>query len=424
MPGSEQPLRTIFEASTEDIGERILWMPDGDDLPFTIVAAPENDDGVKVPNGGDLKAAVARGGTIRLERGGSYRPGSIRISRDDTKLLTFGDASKPMPRVAGYIECDDRKGLTIEGIHFDGVGIKSTGIRCYNTDRIRIAGCRIEHFEDFGIRIQGYGGKRCSGVAIEANLVANNSGDQDSKDSGLHFINVDGAIIRANVFDTNGWRPGKVGSTIYNHNVYIHASCGPVAVLDNVFYNASSHGLQQRSGGDCKGNLFLDNPIHQSYGYVKGDSIFKGGVSGEISGNVYIGGRDISSGPSAGKRGWAVEIGNVKDATIADCLIAHDNQGTEQAIIVRKCEDVKGSARDVKIKKLEIERIYCWAWPKGVIEIKDGLRITTQNRVGGAPPTSGNLRDALGSEFMTRARANPADAAKDGVRRCRSAVGL
>src|SRR3712207_5292995 len=81
-----------------------------------------------------------------------------------------------------------------------------------------------------------------------------------------------------------------------------------VVVRGNVFSNASSHGLQARSGGVIENNVFLNNPLHLSFGHVNGSPVKPGGVTGSIRNNVFLGGGDIGS----LRRGLGVELGNIK----------------------------------------------------------------------------------------------------------------
>src|SRR4030095_8354285 len=76
----------------------------------------------------------------------------------------------------------------------------------------------------------------------------------------------------------------------------------------NVIANASSHGLQARSGGRIENNVFLDNPVGMTFGVVTGAPVTPGGVSGVVNGTVFLGTRDISG----EKRGKGIEVGNTR----------------------------------------------------------------------------------------------------------------
>jgi hypothetical protein len=131
---------------------------------------------------------------------------------------------------------------------------------------------------------------------------------------GLFADGVQGLTVTGNVFDHNGWAAGVPGAepTMYNHNMYITATNSGVVVRNNISANAGSHGLQARAGGIITGNLFINNPIGMSYGLVNGGGDVKlGGVFGEVSDNVFVGGRDIDG----AARGIGLEIANVKGGT-------------------------------------------------------------------------------------------------------------
>lgn len=376
--------------------------------------------GVIVGTAGDLNSAVKSGGTFLFARGNIY-VGNISIKKP-TSLVAWGDPSKPLPIIRGTISATNVTGaITLDGIDVDGTGIKNPGLLAFHCQgELKVLNSKIRNCDDFGMLVVCESRAKRLNVLVDSSLIYNNSGG--GKESGMHFVCVDSGTIRRSVIDTNGWRPGKYGSNVYSHGDYTHGSCGPFTYEDNVLANNSANGLQARSGGDVRRNLFIDNPCQLNFGYVDGDVIFPGGVSGEITGNVFIGGRDITDGPSAGKRGWPILFGNVKAATLADNIIAHDNQGTEQAVVLRSCPNIKGAAKDVGIQSLTFGVNYVLDWPKGFLDNLGFKLLGTP--VGTALPASVNLRNALGADFMTRARANPASAAKDGLAKIKAAAGI
>lgn len=147
------------------------------------------------------------------------------------------------------------------------------------------------------------------------------------------MYNVGNLLLDGNVFDHNGWNEqvAGAGATIFNHNVYIKEDVTNVVIKNNTFANASSHGLQARSGGDIENNLFVNDPIGLAFGYVNGSPITAGGVSGKIAGNVFVGGRDIAG----TARGWAMEVSNIQansGTTIENNVITGDTQNAYAAI--------------------------------------------------------------------------------------------
>jgi hypothetical protein len=159
---------------------------------------------------------------------------------------------------------------------------------------------------------------RPTAVKLRRNVVTDNyapsfnSLGQFITSEGMYAQGVNGLAIEENVFDHNGWMDPAFGNygaipTIYNHNAYLNTLNDGIVITGNTFANGSSHGVQVRAGGVVTNNLFIDNPIAMSYGYVNG-SEKAGGVSGEISGNVVYGSNDISG----SARGWGLEIANTK----------------------------------------------------------------------------------------------------------------
>lgn len=375
--------------------------------------------GVDVPSGGNVGNALRAGGDVRLSRGGTYR-GSLSIGKDGTSLGSYGDSSRPAPVVRGGLRMDGRRNVRIIGIKFDGAGISTNGIDVFNSRDVELTGCQVVGFGGMGITAQGYGGKRCSNVTIRGCLIADNWPATGKHVSGLFASYTDGLWLAESVFDTNGWKPGIKNATIYNHGSYIHATCGPATVSDCVFRDNASHGLQQRSGGPSFRNLFIDNAIHQSYGLVNGAPCFPGGVSGEIKGSVFLGGRDIAG----SKRGWCLELSNIKKVVASDLLMAHDNQNNNVAITVQKSERVENPRELVGVRDLNLRDIYVWDWPRGAIRVSIDPENVRQSRVGAKPPMQADLRKALGTDFMARARRDPSNAARIGIAACRTAAGI
>ena len=223
-------------------------------------------------------------------------------------------------------------------------------------------------FYGTNISIQGYGGGSWSNVAIRRNVVVDAWNLEATHSQGAFLTSVNGLYLDGNVFDHNGWNENIVGAgpTVYNHNVYITSACTGVVVRNNTFANASSHGIQARSGGDIENNLFINNPIGMSYGLVNGGSnLTAGGVSGTISGNVFLGGRDIAGSP----RGWCIDIANLKAAAdgggtvIRDNVFANDNQGHYAAIQLNICDGAQPNfATSPGLNDLTIEGNVVYNW--------------------------------------------------------------
>lgn len=382
-----------------------------------------------IPSGGDYRTAVKAGGVVRLERGGSYSLNASAYANASIQLSIYGDPAKPRPVVhcsgaTTGLGVDGKSNITIDSIDFDGTGTTAgPGIRILNAGHVRITGCNVHDFGGMGITVEAYGGKRCSDVLIQGNAVWGNWPAGAGHVSGLFVSYTDGLVVDGNVFDANGYGHGKP-ATVYNHNVYLHGTNGlagsvPV-VTNNVFARASSHGLQQRSGGISRGNIFIDNPVGQSFGLVNGEAAYPGGVTGDVTGNVYVGSGSIAGSP----RGWALELSNAKDVKVSDLIIAGDKLGAAAAIQVQNCQRLTNPGRELPAARwnLSLSDVYVWDWPAGPIAV--GAGSPTKTRVGITPPIRADPHAALGANFLASARLRPASAAGEGIAAVRRAVGL
>lgn len=384
--------------------------------------------GTPLPSGGDFAKALTKGGTILLERGGTYQVSSVpRITVDGTTVSTYGDPNKPAPKVmqttTGHnLLINDRKNIKIQGIHFDGSKAKpgSSSVGIFNSSDIKILDCKVTNQPGMGITVEGYGGKRSKNVEIKGNVISDNWPGRGSHVSGLFASSTDNLVLTNNVFSTNGWKPGVKPATIFNHNVYLHGTCGPATVVENVFDKGASHGLQQRCGGISRFNLFIDNAIHQSYGLVMGSFCFPGGVSGDITGSVYIGGRDITG----AKRGYCLELSNIKKTKVSSILCAHDNQHQFSAVIVHNCQNLDNPSDLLPPDRWDLTLIdvLVWDWTKKPVNV--GVGNPKLTRAGVTPPKQADLRKVLGADFIDRAKREPATAARKAIDACRQAVGL
>jgi hypothetical protein len=174
---------------------------------------------------------------------------------------------------------------------------------------------------------------------------------------------IDGVTLEGNVFDHNGWNELVEGAeaTFYNHNVYLVQDNKNVVVRDNIFANASSHGLQARSGGIIVKNLFINNPIGMSFGLVNGSSETPGGVSGRIDNNVFVGSRDING----QNRSCAIEIGNTSpggNTTIYNNVFFGDDNTNAPAIQLSYGKTGPLPSGGVGINDLTIEKNVIYGW--------------------------------------------------------------
>ena len=124
------------------------------------------------------------------------------------------------------------------------------------------------------------------------------------------------------VFDHNGWNDDSTPvapKTLFNHGLYtqnsdyaastIISNVANLTVKRCVFLRNASHGVQMRSGGTVKDNLFVRCAISVLIG--SGDNPTAGGVLALVKDNVILQGTDIVANP----RGLAIELDNIDTGT-------------------------------------------------------------------------------------------------------------
>lgn len=324
--------------------------------------SPSTND-ITVPSGGDWIGAVKDakpGQAVLLQRGGTYggRLGP-NVSLTGKRLGAYGHGLRPVIRVPNGIAIETRAtDFQIEALHLMSDAPTDHGIRLRSTQRARIINCYVEGFTT-GIAGMPDGNKRLTDVLVQACISARNwSTDPNKNAQGIFFGATDGLSIIGNLFDENGWREGKSKGTDRNHNAYFRGDCGPATVTNNISNAPSSHGMQCRSGGNITGNLLIDCPIGLSYGLVNGEGpLHDGGVSGSVSGNLFVGSRLLADKP----RGWALELANILAAIVTDNLFAHGTPGpTIKADICAMDDPSKWRFAGIRDLKFAGNRIWDW----------------------------------------------------------------
>jgi uncharacterized protein YaiE (UPF0345 family) len=289
-----------------------------------------------------IQAAVA------LLRSGS--PDWLHIRNGDQFNSTLGDwslsgrsATEPMV-VTTYgtlldrplFRCGAGDGLTIHstGIHdvaFVGLAFVADGYNGSNSApygisllapsaNVLIEDCKIERFFT-GLRLQGFGGNQ-NGLKLRRSVIIDSYTTGAAHAEGIYVEGVDDLLIEECVFDHNGWLPsaGAVAD-IYRHNIYIQGNNNNVTIRGNIIARAGSHGLQARSGGDVRNNLFLGNSIN----LLVGNNINNNGaVNATVIGNVILDGKDIDNGLL---RGWAAQFQCFASGEVAYNVAAHQLTG-------------------------------------------------------------------------------------------------
>lgn len=185
--------------------------------------------------------------------------------------------------------------------------------------RVLFEDCQVERFFT-NLRFQG----THSDLRVRRSVICDAFTVGASHAQGIYAENVDGMLIEECVFDHNGWRPEVAGAvpTIFRHDIYMQGNTANVVIRGNVIARAGSHGLQARSGGDIRGNLFFANPINMLVG---NDIENDGAVTASVIGNVMMEGRDIDE---RTRRGWAAMFQCIESGEIAYNVAAHQHVGT------------------------------------------------------------------------------------------------
>ena len=284
---------------------------------------------------------------LLLKRGDTWyeRYGQLGItgrSKQEPILISaYGDGDRPLLKTrsdsAITTNITPVKNVSIIGIHFNSNTndpqspdfTNSAGAYGFHgaapVSGLLIEDCLFEHYGT-NLLFQATQGP-VTDVAVRRSVILDATGGAQ----GAYVNGVDGLLLEDNLFDHNGWSEENAGepANIYDHNVYMSSKNSGVVVRGNIFSNASSHGLQARSGGIVENNLFLKNPIGMVFG--NGSTFKEGGVEGRVADNVFIDSRDINGQP----RGYAVEVGNTKPGagtTLEGNIFAHDGQRNHPAI--------------------------------------------------------------------------------------------
>jgi hypothetical protein len=273
---------------------------------------------------------------LHVERGDRFAGGlgdwflSGRSPSEPMVVTTFGtSAERPLFR------CGSESGLTVHGfpvhdvafvgLHFladgyDGGENLPFGISLLQPcTRLLIEDCAIEHFFT-NLRFQG----AHRDLKLRRSVVADAFTVTAAHAEGIYVDGVDGCLIEECVFDHNGWLASVPGANpdIYRHNLYIQGDTSNVVIRGNIIARAGSHGLQARSGGEVRNNLFVANPIN----LLVGNNILNdGAVTATVIGNVMLDGSDIN--PSE-RRGWAAEFQCLASGEIAYNVAAHQVTGS------------------------------------------------------------------------------------------------
>ncbi len=380
--------RTMMSVSTDAQGWSVV-NPAGDSKVIYVSNSAGNDSNTGLSASSPVKSlskgeALLRNGSadqLLLKRGDTWNETFGNWDKsgrsDDEPLLVgaYGSGALPTLKTGGRNALQTGgtpvSHVFIQGIHFDSAGRTASngayGMQFLSKlDDLTLEGCEIEGFR-MNLSFQSYFGP-ITDVTLHRNSIHHSwSTPTAGHSSGLFVQGVNGIQLIENVFNHNGWSETESGSqaTIFNHGTYMRADNENVVVIGNIFANASSHGLQARSGGIIKNNLFLNNPIQLSFGLVNGSPVKPGGVTGEVSGNVMLGGRDISGSP----RGWGIEVGNIRNgagASIHDNILAQDVGNTSAAFMLEYGSNLDNPGESTGAHDVTIENNVVYKWNTGL----------------------------------------------------------
>jgi hypothetical protein len=309
---------------------------------------------------------------------------SGRSASEPMVISYYGDMTKSRPRLKTGVKSaiftandDTVNHVAIVGLRFSAhtrdksqpgfqVARGYSGINWQSkTDGLLLEDVYVDHYKD-AVMLQASSQDAIQNVKIRRSLLVDSYQPETAPSpfkhsQGIYADRVKNLSIEENVIDHNGWAEGieQAPKTIYNHNIYIQVSCKNLNVEGNILTRGAGHGLQARPGGTVADNLFAQNPLAMSFGLVRGDKDpLPGGVVGEVSGNVILEGNDISS---TLKRGYGMEIANIKSATVSDNIIAHNKSASKYGYAIQFDSD-----QDAGIYNLVVENNIIHNWASGL----------------------------------------------------------
>lgn len=233
------------------------------------------------------------------------------------------------------------------------------------TNGLLIEDCEFVGFCN-GLAIQERGG-RITDVKVRRNAIHECYAGDKTHAQGIYCRSIDGLLIEENVIDHGGWSEKVADASppdIFKHDVYVQADCTDVIVRGNILANASSHGVQVRTGGICNDNLFVRNAI----------AVLMGGGTAtekrsEVIGNVILEGRDIS--PQL-PRGQGIHLENLPTGVrVAGNIVAHQGSGSRPRAFSIFPLQLKVEKTWLGVKDVVIEENIVWDWGGTALEMLD-----------------------------------------------------
>ncbi len=264
------------------------------------------------------------------------------------------------------------------------VAVNPTGINILtHSDGILVENCQVEYY-GVNLNFQDFKGP-VANVTVRRNVITD-AWSNNSHSQGMYASGVYNLTIQDNLFDHNGWNTQIAGAapTWYNHDCYLSSKNTNCVITGNTFARAAGYGLQARSGGIVRNNSFIDDPVGMSYGLVNGASSTVGGVTGDVTANVFVGGADIGK----LKMGIGLIIGNIKPgagAVICGNIFTHAEVGGGAAIMLAAGRFQSNPRDSVGINDLVIKQNIVYSWTIGIDveggQVAGGKGLTAFNRV-------------------------------------------
>jgi hypothetical protein len=282
---------------------------------------------------------------------GAARPRIVTAGKEGLRLSGGGGSPASLAHIA------------VAGIEFLALPRQiatqnPAGIRIQmNAEDILLEDIKITHFA-VGIVAQVTGGM-IRALRIRRSVVADSYAGDGSHAQGIYCDEVDGLLIEENLIDHGGWTERAAGDApdIFKHNIYIQGDARNVVVRGNIISNASSHGLQMRSGGLAENNLFVGNAIGL---LLAGDGIARG--------NVFLDGKDIS--PSLPRR-TALHVQNIgAEALIEENIIANSPPASSSKSISITPLDL-GNGVYLGSRNVTLSRNRVFNWGGEALDVRD-----------------------------------------------------
>lgn len=243
-------------------------------------------------------------------------------SRGGTRVLSFNTGRQGLLDSVWFI------GLHVANVRLDPAHPEFTGVKEDKQTAMFLGGHKNILLEDnvfdhMEVVFQEWEGRNPESITIRRNIftgayTSTSSYSQSSRPSNMYLDGLKGMLLEENVFDHGGWNPVAqgAGANMYNHNVYVQYSPFGATheVRGNFFTNASSHGIQMRSGGVAEDNFFGRNAIALLLGYgedkpLGADAPVRAVDNVVTEGHSMMKGHDFCEGPNLCTLAlWGIEL--------------------------------------------------------------------------------------------------------------------